>query len=195
MPVPGHQSVPLQDVHAYEHISVERVGLALGAQISGVDLSEPKAPQVYAEIADALWRHHVVFFRDQDLTPESHMALAKHFGETEAHEIFRADPAYPEISILENDAAHPPEINVWHTDVTFREKPSLCSIIYCEIAPVAGGDTMWLNQQLAYEALSEPIKDLVLGLQAEHDILQTYSGTNMLEAAGGQEPGRAQDRQ
>ncbi|MCG8559563.1 MAG: TauD/TfdA family dioxygenase [Hyphomicrobiales bacterium] len=187
MPVPGHQSIPLPHIATYKHIEVRPAGLALGAHVSGVDLSEPKAPEVYSEIADALWRHHVLFFRDQALTPEAHMALAGHFGETEVHEILRPDPEHPEISILLNDETRPPEINVWHTDVTFREKPSLCSILYCEIAPEAGGDTMWLNQQLAYETLAEPIKEMLLGLQAEHDILHTYSGTHLLEEAGGQE--------
>ncbi|MCB1743886.1 MAG: TauD/TfdA family dioxygenase, partial [Gammaproteobacteria bacterium] len=125
MPVPGHQSLPLSEIGDYRHIQVERAGLALGAFINGVDLSSVQPAAVYAEIADALWRHHVVFLRDQALSAEAHLALASHFGAPEKHEIFQADTRHREISILENDAERPPEINVWHTDVTYRERPSL----------------------------------------------------------------------
>ncbi len=187
MPVPGHQSVPLPEVRSYKHIEITPVGLALGALVSAPDLSEPKPEEVYAEIADALWRHHVLFFRNQTLTPESHMAWASHFGQTEVHEIFKPDPQHPEISLLKNDENNPPEINVWHTDTTFRDKPSLCTILYCEEAPKIGGDTMWLNQSLAFETMSDPIKTMLLGLEAEHDILQVYTGTDLLTQAGGHE--------
>lgn len=187
MAVPGHQSVPLPDAYSYKHIEVTPVGLALGAMVSAPDLSEALPKAVYAEIADALWRHHVLFFRKQRLTPESHMTWAKYFGTTEVHEIFKADPRYPEISILENDENNAPEINVWHTDTTFRDKPSLCTILYCEEAPKLGGDTMWLNQSLAFETLSDPVKTMLLSLEAEHDILNVYTDTDLLTQAGGHE--------
>ena len=185
--VPGHYHLVLQDKPNYHHINVEPVTLALGALVSGVSISEVCSDEVYAEISDALWRYHVLFFHGQALTSESHRALAKSFGNPELHEIFEADKDYPEISILFNDRERPPEINTWHTDTTFREMPSLCTILYCEVMPEAGGDTMWLNQNLAFETLSQPIKNMLLELVAEHDILNYYSGTEMLEGAGGEE--------
>ena len=181
-----HLTLPLPEARDYRHIRVKPAGPAIGAAVSGVDLSRPREPEVYAEIADALWRHHVLFFREQDLPPEAHRALAGSFGPSEVHEIFDADASHPEISILENDADRPPEINVWHTDVTYRPNPSLCSILYCEVAPEAGGDTMWLNQQVAFDTMSAPIRELLLGLEAEHDVLQAYSGSGLLERAGGE---------
>ena len=186
----GHFSVNLPDKPNYEYIKVKPKTLALGAEISGVDLSDISSNKVYSEIADALWRYHVVFFEGQKLTPKAHLALARSLGKPEIHEIFTADKDFPEISILENDAKKPPEINSWHTDTTFRENPSLCSILYCEVTN-DGGDTMWLNQNLAFEQLSPPIQNMLFELQAEHDILNYYSGTEMLEGAGGEEKARA----
>ena len=189
--VDGHHSIHIPEKPKYDHISVEPLTLALGATITEVDLSNIKSNKVYSEIADALWRYHVVFFHDQTLTADAHLALARSFGEPEVHEIFESDLEMPEISILENDEKRPPEINTWHTDTTFREVPSLCSILYCETMPEAGGDTMWLNQNIAYETLSFPIKNMVLELEAHHDILNYYSGTEMLEGAGGEEKAKA----
>ena len=187
--VPAHHNLVLQENPNYQHIKVKPVTLALGALVSGVNISDVCSDEVYAEIGDALWRYHVLFFHEQALTSESHLALAKSFGNPELHEIFEADKDYPEISILLNDEDRPPEINTWHTDTTFREKPSLCTILYCQVMPEAGGDTMWLNQNLAFETLSQPIKNMLLELVAEHDILNYYSGTEMLEGAGGEEKG------
>ena len=187
--VPAHHNLVLQENPNYQHIRVKPVTLALGAIVSGVNISDVCSDEVYAEIGDALWRYHVLFFHGQALTAESHLSLARSFGSPELHEIFAADKDYPEISILLNDEDRPPEINTWHTDTTFREKPSLCTILYCQVMPEAGGDTMWLNQNLAFETLSQPIKNMLLELVAEHDILNYYSGTEMLEGAGGEEKG------
>lgn len=178
-------SLARPETGTYRHIAVRPVALALGAEITDVDLSQPRDPEVYDEIADALWRHHVLFFRGQALSPASHMALAAHFGVMERHEIFKAHPRHPEISVLENDESKPPEINVWHTDVTFRERPTLCSILHCLEAPDVGGDTLWLNQQAAYTTLSPRIQRLLLDLEAEHDVLRAYAGSTVLENAGG----------
>lgn len=169
----------------YQHIMVKPASLALGAYVSDVDLSKPRKPEVYAEIADALWRHHVLFFRDQALTPEGHIAFARHFGDLEVHEVFMSDPNHPEISILENDAKNPPEVNLWHTDVTFRKEPSLCSILHGVEVPETGSDTLWINQRLAFDTLSDPWKEFLLGLEAEHDVMSAYAGTELLERAGG----------
>ena len=182
----GHFSLELPEKPNYQYIQVQPKTLALGAEISGIDLSDIRSNKVYLEIADALWRYHVVFFENQKLTGQAHLSLARSLGRPEVHEIFDADNDFPEISILENDKDKPPEINTWHTDTTFRDIPSLCSILYCEIAN-DGGDTMWLNQNLAFEELSDPIKMLLFELEAEHDILNYYSGTTMLEGAGGEE--------
>ena len=187
MPLPGHQTVEPTVLRKFNHIELRRAGLALGAYVSGIDLSKPQSDEVHEELATALWDHHVLFFRDQDMSPDTQVAMARHFGEPEAHEIFVADPNYPELSLLENDASKPPEINTWHTDVTYRKAPTLCSILHCVECPEVGGDTLFLNTQLAYEALSDDMKALLLESTLEHDVLNIYRGTNYLEAAGGED--------
>lgn len=166
--MPRYFSFPLPETSDYKHISVEPMTLALGAVLSGVDLSGPVETAVCDEIADALWRHHVVFFRDQDLTPDGHMALARHFGEMVEHEIFKADDDNAVISVLENDVDRPPEINAWHTDVTFRRNPTLLSVLYCEEVPPVGGDTIWMNQAFAFDTLAPATQEVLLNLEAEH---------------------------
>jgi taurine dioxygenase len=185
MPLPGHQSVKPTPLRNFRHIEVQPAALALGAYVSGTDLTEPQSEDVYEEIATALWDHHVLFFRDQAMSPAAQVALGRYFGEPEAHEIFASDGDYPELSVLENDASKPPEINTWHTDVTYRTAPTLCSVLCCLECPEVGGDTMFLNTQLAYETLAPSIKELLDECLLEHDVLNIYRGTEYLERAGG----------
>ena len=186
MALPGHQSVKPAPLRNFRHIEVKPAALALGAYVSGVDLTTAQSEDVYDDIATALWDHHVLFFRDQPMTPASQVAMARCFGEPEAHEIFAADDEYPELSLLENDASRPPEINTWHTDVTYRKAPTLCSVLCCLECPDLGGDTMFLNTQLAYETLAPSIKQLLNECVLEHDVLNIYRDTKYLERAGGE---------
>jgi taurine dioxygenase len=187
MPLPGHQSVKPTVLRNFRHIEVRPAGLAIGAYVSGIDLDDPQSEDVHEELATALWDHHVLFFRGQNMSPEAQIALARHFGEPEVHEIFASADSYPELSMLENDASKPPEINTWHTDVTYRKAPTLCSVLNCLESPEVGGDTLFLNTQLAYETLSPAMKTLLLESTLEHDVLKVYRGTNYLERAGGDE--------
>lgn len=170
----------------YRHISVRPMNPTIGALIENVDVSRPAAPEVYEEIKQALWRHHVVFFRNQPLTPEAHLAMARAFGEPVGHEIFAHLDGYPEISLIENNREHPPAINVWHTDVTFRERPIQVSILHGHIVPPAGGDTMFASQAAVYDSLHPAVQRMLLDLEAEHDVLWAYEGSNFLERAGGE---------
>lgn len=172
--------------NSYRHIRVRPMNPTIGALIETVDISQPAAPEVYEEIQQALWRHHVVFFRDQKLTPEAHLALARSFGDPVGHEIFAHLEGYPEISLIENDREHPPEINVWHTDVTFRERPIQVSILHGQVIPPSGGDTMFASQAAAYESLHPAVQRMLLDLEAEHDVLWAYEGFDFLERAGGE---------
>jgi alpha-ketoglutarate-dependent taurine dioxygenase len=185
MPLPGHQSVKLAALRNFRHIEVQPAALALGAYVSGVDLTEPQSEDVYEDIATALWEHHVLFFRDQPMSPAAQVALGSYFGEPEGHEIFASDDDYPQLSLLENDANKPPETNTWHTDVTYRKAPTLCSVLRCLECPDVGGDTMFLNTQLAYEALAPSIKELLDDCVLEHDVMNIYRDTAYLERAGG----------
>ena len=169
---------------SYRFIEVQRVTVNIGGMVGGVDLSKPQAPEVYEEIKQALWDHQVLFFRDQPLTPDSHVALAAAFGDLETHEVFDHVDGYPCLSIIENDENRPPNINFWHTDVTFREAPTLASILHGIDVPESGGDTLWLSQQAAFEGLSDNMKEILLPLQAEHDGMRAYRNSRLLREAG-----------
>jgi len=150
----------------------------------GVDLSEPLAPEVLAEVRQTLLKWKVVFFRDQDLTQEQHLAFGRQFGElTPAHPTLPAAfPEHPEILLLDNtafikreredapgrDSAGPSIESRWHTDVTFVPNPPMGSILRGVVIPPYGGDTQWTNLVVAYQRLSEPLQRLCDELHAVH---------------------------
>lgn len=147
----------------------------IGAEIFGVDLTEPLTDEAVAEIR-AIWlKWKVVFFRDQHLTQEQHKAFGLRFGElAPGHPTLPAAfPEHPEILLLDNeqlgkDAGGGFVESRWHTDVTFIPNPPTASILRGVIVPPYGGDTQWANLALAYEQLSDPLKDLIDGLHAVH---------------------------
>lgn len=150
----------------------------IGAEILGVDLSAPLDPAVVAEIRATLLKWKVVFFRDQDITQAQHLAFAKAFGEpTKAHPTLPSQFAdYPEILLLDNQqmgggggmGGGGTVESRWHTDVTFIPTPPMGSILRGVVVPPYGGDTQWTNLAVAYERLSQPIKDVIDGLHAVH---------------------------
>ena len=116
----------------------------IGAEITGVDLKVVTKAQV-ADIRAALLKHQVVFFRDQILDQHEHINFARQFGELEIHPATPKGQNNPEVLHI----AHGPESkgreNMWHSDVTWREKPSLGSILKAVEVPVVGGDTLFAN--------------------------------------------------
>ncbi|HEY7133660.1 MAG TPA: TauD/TfdA family dioxygenase [Acidimicrobiia bacterium] len=160
----------------------------IGAEIHGVDLTRPLAPEVVEAIRATLLRWKVVFFRDQHVTQDQHVAFGRAFGEvTPAHPTLPAAfPDHPEILLLDNerfaraerkgrdDAASggarggPSIESRWHTDVTFVPNPPMGSILRGVIVPEYGGDTQWTNLVVAYERLSAPVRALVDELHAVH---------------------------
>jgi len=146
----------------------------IGAEIGGVDLSEALSSDAVAEIRSALLRWKVVFFRDQDISREQHVAFGRYFGDvTPAHPTLPAAfPDHPEILLLDNQQSETMGgaviENRWHTDVTFVPNPPMASILRGAVIPPYGGDTQWTNLMIAYERLSEPIRELIDGLHAVH---------------------------
>ncbi len=150
-------------------MKIEPLTPALGAEID-IDLGNITTDGAQA-VYDALIAHQVVFFRDQQMMPEQHIELAKHFGDIDVpHPVYQNHPEIPAITVLENDANRPPDTNDWHKDLTFRESPPFMSILYAEKVPVTGGDTLWANMALAYENLAPHMRDMLQTLEAVHDI-------------------------
>jgi taurine dioxygenase len=156
-------------------LDVRRLTGALGATVHGLDLSEELPADTIADIRQAFVDHHVLVFRDQDLTPEQQMAFGRRFGELDTHPFVVGSSSHPEVI----DVVTQPDdvINFgggWHTDVTFLEEPDLGSILYAVDVPDAGGDTLFSNQHAAYDALSEAMKEVLDGLIAFHSAGPQY---------------------
>ena len=160
----------------YSHIEVLPVSGALGAEIQGVNLARPLSDDTFEELHRALLDYLVVFLRGQDMTPRQQIALGKRFGELDIHPYVAGMPDCPEIIhvIREPEDTGFNFGGDWHSDVTFQERPALGSILYAEEVPAYGGDTLFANQYLAYETLSDGMKSLLEGLEALHSASRPY---------------------
>ena len=143
----------------------------IGAEISGIDLSNNLNSQDLDNIYKNLIDHKVLFFRNQNLKPENHIAFAKSFGDIEPpHPIYPHVENFPEITLLENDPTNPPDTDEWHTDVTFKTEPPFTSILYSKEIPPSGGDTLWCSLIAIYDALPNNIKTELESKRAIHDM-------------------------
>jgi taurine dioxygenase len=147
-------------------LDIRPLSPCIGAEISGLDLSRPLGEDAVRAVRAALNAHHVVFFRDQELTPGSQAAFAAQFGEvTEGHPVIPAIDGHPNVLAIDGRTDR---ANWWHTDVTYLDEPPLGSILYMIEAPAVGGDTMWASLQDAYDGLSAPVRSLCDQLVAVH---------------------------
>ncbi len=141
----------------------------IGTEIDGIDLGSDLSDEVIAWLYDLLVERKVIFFRDQPITVEQHIEFARRFGEVEIHPFTNNDEAHPEVIHLDNDRDRPPKINQWHSDVTWRQSPSLGSILRGVEIPEVGGDTLFANMEAAYDSLDDETKARLDGLHAIHD--------------------------
>ena len=148
---------------------------AIGAEIHGVDLGAPAISERIPEVRAALLKYGVIFFRDQNLTSEQHITFARQFGELEIHPATPKDQPNPEVLRIIHGPDSRGQENAWHSDVTWRERPSLGSILFAREVPECGGDTLFANMHMAYERLSDEMKRLCEGLTAVHDIAQVFA--------------------
>ena len=141
---------------------------ALGATITDIDLKQPLDEKLTAFIAEALAENEVIFFRDQDITPEQHRAFALNFGQLQCHPVYPTIKGFPEITILENDEKNPSKIEKWHTDMTFKKIPPLGSILLGKVIPEKGGDTLFASLSAAYSDLPLDLKQSLEEMTAVH---------------------------
>ena len=166
-------------------IEVKPLSPHIGAVIGGVDLTKPVDDAVIGEIRGALLDHLVVFFTDQDITPEQHIALATRFGEIEApHPVFGQHQHDPSLSIIESRGRVGDDDHEWHSDVTYQSAPSFGSILHARIVPENGGDTLFSSMYAAYEALSTPMREFLDGLTATHTFERGWGKTVRREEGG-----------
>lgn len=158
---------------------------ALGAEISGIDLTGDIDAATYAEIRKLLVEHEVIFFRNQDISPAQQKALAESFGPLQTHPAYGTVEGFPEITILESTPDKPTKIECWHSDMTFRQHPPLGTVLRSKIIPSKGGDTLWASMTAAYDALSPAMKVFLDDLEAVHDF--SYGFKESLAEPGGRE--------
>jgi taurine dioxygenase len=153
----------------------------LGAEVLGLDLSRPLASEDFARIHQAHLAHHVLVFRDQRITPAEHVAFSRRFGPLQIHVLRNFQLAgQPEVLVVSNIQEHGQPIGLgdaghfWHSDLSYKDKPSLGSLLHAQELPAEGGDTLFANQHAAYEALPQALKARIAPLKAEHSYLAKY---------------------
>jgi taurine dioxygenase len=147
---------------------------AIGAVVEGLDLSAVNGEQV-AAIRDLLDRHLVLFFEDQHLTSPQQRDFAAHFGKLYEHPFYTGHPDANEVMMLAHDENHRANSDRWHNDVTYLEKPPQAAVLFTEVIPPIGGDTLWASMYAAFEALSQPMQDFVSTLRAEHSFAKNFT--------------------
>jgi taurine dioxygenase len=140
---------------------------ALGAEIGGADLAQDLDDDTTADIRRALLQYRVVFFRDQDITPEQHLAFARRFGGLVDYPMVKGLDDYPEIvPVVKLEGETHNFGGIWHSDTTYLAEPPMGAILVARELPPQGGDTLFANMVMAYEALSDGMKAMLEGLTA-----------------------------
>ena len=174
----------------YRHIRVRPIAGALGAEIEGVDIARPLEAETVEEIRQAFLDHLVVFFHGQDLKPQQQLAFAQHFGTPMEYPQLKGLPECPMITPvikLENERVN--FGGIWHSDTTYLERPPMASMLYALEVPPYGGDTLFASQYLAYETLSNGLRNALDGLIGINSSLKADASRtreDRVRAAGGE---------
>jgi taurine dioxygenase len=157
-----------------QSFELQRIG-ALGALVTGIDLTKEVDEHVLTDLKHSLTSHGVLFFQDQFIDAEQQLSLARQFGELTLYPIERFfGSVEPGHQIIIDDAENKPGVDMWHTDVTWLERPPAIAFLTCLEVPAYGGDTMWSSTHAAYEALSPRMKRLLDGLECVHSCHGSY---------------------
>ncbi|MBB84897.1 MAG: taurine dioxygenase [Deltaproteobacteria bacterium] len=161
------------DALNFDRFEVVPQAPCLGGEVRGVDLSKPMDAALAADIERALVEYKVLFFRDQKISQADHAAFAAQFGELEVHP-FLPEGASPEVIRFAKDEEVVGVENNWHSDVSWRQVPSLGSVLRAHEVPGVGGDTLWTDMEAVYDGLSDEIKKEIDGRVAIHDFVHTF---------------------
>lgn len=165
-------------------LQVNPLTCSIGAELSNVHLGAAAEDEgLMAEIRQALLKHRVIFFRDQDISRAEHVAFARKFGELEDHPVVGSHPDYPGLVQIYKTPDSPLDRNEnsWHTDATWREQPPMGCVLRCVECPPVGGDTMWVNMVMAYDNLPDDIKVKIEHLRARHSIEASFGAAMPIE--------------
>lgn len=156
----------------YGPITLEPLTAGVGAEVEGITIG-PLDDEILGHLTEAWLDWKVLFFRDQDVSTEDHIAFGRLFGDLEVHP-FLPNDGNPEIVVLDSEAAGPSRADKWHTDVSFRERPPMGSILRGRIIPPVGGDTLWVDMEQAYDSLDDETKDRIEHLTATHSLRKGF---------------------
>ncbi|MBN8754104.1 MULTISPECIES: TauD/TfdA dioxygenase family protein [Variovorax] len=166
---------------AAQHFEVRPFAAPVGAEIIGLDIAKPINAEDFARIHRAHLDHHVLVFRDQQITPQQHIDFSRRFGPLEIHVLHQFQlNNHPEILIVSNIKENGEPIGLgdagvyWHSDISYKPNPSLGSLLHAQELPSEGGDTLFADQHLAWESLSPELQQRILPLTAEHSYLAKY---------------------
>jgi taurine dioxygenase len=180
----------------YSHINVDASVGAVGAEVTGVDLSGELQSSVVTEIHQAWLKHHVLFFRDQNLSPMNQAKFAEHFGELDKYPFMQAVPESPHVIPIVKEADA--EMNFggdWHTDTSYQLIPPKATLLYAVEVPKVGGDTLFADATAAYSQLSHALREMLESQKgifspklvhgAKGDYKTAVAGKNLGSAYGG----------
>jgi alpha-ketoglutarate-dependent taurine dioxygenase len=160
----------------FERIEVSPITGVLGAEITGVDLREPLDDATWQEIRSAFHAHQVIYFPNQPITHEQHIAFSRHFGPVKPVPLLKSIEGYPEVQMIRREASETGRVigESWHTDSTFLDEPPAAVVMRAVDVPECGGDTGFLSMYTAFEALSPAMQHVVSGLSAVHSATRVF---------------------
>jgi taurine dioxygenase len=158
----------------FEHFEAVLQAPCLGAEIRGLDLREPLSDPQRGELERALVEFKVLFFRGQPVTPEEQAGFARNFGDLEVHPFIPDDGEHPEVAHFRKDEEVVGVENVWHSDVSWRQVPSLGSVLRARTVPPVGGDTLWCDMEAVFTGLPDELVAKIEGRYAIHDFVNTF---------------------
>ncbi|MEM7033188.1 MAG: TauD/TfdA family dioxygenase [Chloroflexota bacterium] len=172
-------------------IKVNPIAGHIGAEILGVDLSKSMSNSLAQTLKQSLFEHGVIFFREQNLKPEDHIAMAESFGEIEINRFFKPVEGYAKIAEVRKEPHQKRNIGAkWHTDHSYDTAPAMGSILYALEVPPVGGDTIFASMYAAYDHLSDGLKETLHNLKAWHSSEETFGvpkDKDIGDRIGGQE--------
>ena len=151
-------------------ITIKKVGVFLGAEVSGVDLTKPLDKDTVIKIGQAHAEFGLLIFPDQKISSEDLKRFARNYGELTVHPFSSSTEDAPELIVYDQKEGNPPPpTDIWHTDETFRECPPMGTVLCSKIIPDVGGDTAFISMSAVYEGLSDKLQIFLSGLEAVHD--------------------------
>ena len=179
------QDTEMERVSVGGSMRVTRVAGALGAEVSELNVREALADGSIRAIRELLNEHEVLFFRDQQIEPSEQRDVARLFGPLQTHPAYGTVDNIPEVMLLESTPKNPSKIEVWHSDMTFRQHPPSVTVLKGVTIPEVGGDTLFASMTSAYDGLSEGMKAFLEPLVAVHDFSHGFKES--LAEPGGRE--------